>query len=95
MTIAVDLGRKTTGLGAKLIYMSYFGSLLHPREEKTWLLFSVRDMSWGHENPCFTKFSRVTYVTYVKFRYDTFQFYEIADNNLKKLHIRINHVPQP
>ena len=48
------------GLGAKLIYMSYFASLLHPPGRKTWLLFSVRDMSWGHENPCFTKFSVVS-----------------------------------
>ena len=35
------------GLGAKLIYMGYFVSLLHPQGRKTWLLFSVGDMSWG------------------------------------------------
>ena len=26
-------------------------------EEKPWLLFPVRAMSWGLRNPCFTKFS--------------------------------------
>ena len=42
--------------------MSYFASLLHPPGRKTWLIFSVRDMSWGHENPCFTKFSVVSFL---------------------------------
>ena len=51
---------KVFGLGAKLIYMGYFASLLHPQGRKTWLLFSVRDMSLGLENPCFTKFSVVS-----------------------------------
>ena len=37
------------GLGAKLIYMGYFASLLHHPGRKTWLLFSVRDMSWALE----------------------------------------------
>ena len=50
------------GLGAKLIYMGYFASLLHPPGRKTWLLFSVRDMSWGIRNPCFTKFSVVSFL---------------------------------
>ena len=50
------------GLGAKLIYMGYFASLLHPPGRKTWLLFSVRDMSWGLGNPCFTKFSVVSFL---------------------------------
>ena len=50
------------GLGAKLIYMGYFASLLHPPGRKTWLLFSVRDMSWGLRNPCFTKFSVVSFL---------------------------------
>ena len=30
---------KSFGLGAKLRYMGYFASLLHPQEEKTWSLF--------------------------------------------------------
>ena len=42
--------------------MSYFASLLHPPGRKTWLLFSVRDMSWGLRNPCFTKFSVVSFL---------------------------------
>ena len=50
------------GLGAKLIYMGYFASLLHPPGRKTWLLFSVRDMSWGLGNPCSTKFSVVSFL---------------------------------
>ena len=50
------------GLGAKLIYMGYFASLLHPPGRKTWLLFSVRDMSWGLRNPSFTKFSVVSFL---------------------------------
>ena len=50
------------GLGAKLIYMGYFVSLLHPLGRKTWLLFSVRDMSWGLRNPRFTKFSVVSFL---------------------------------
>ena len=50
------------GLGAKLVYMGYFASLLHPPGRKTWLLFSVRDMSWGLRNPCFTKFSVVSFL---------------------------------
>ena len=52
----------SNGLGAKLIYMGYFASLLHPLGRKTWLLFSVRDMSWGLGNPCFTKFSVVSFL---------------------------------
>ena len=27
---------------------------------KAWLLFSVKDMSWGLRNPCFSKFSLVS-----------------------------------
>ena len=56
--IPVPAGGKD-GLGAKLRYMGYFASLLHPPPPgiKTWFLFSVRDMSWGLRNPCFTKFS--------------------------------------
>ena len=50
------------GLGAKLGYMGYFASLLHPQEEKTWLLLSVRDTSWGLRNPCFTKISVVSFL---------------------------------
>ena len=29
-------------------------------ERKAWLLFSVRDMSWGLRNPCFSYFSLVS-----------------------------------
>ena len=56
------ISHKTSGLGAKLIYMGYFASLLHPPGRKTWLPFSVRDMSWGLRNPCFTKFSVVSFL---------------------------------
>ena len=35
------------GLGAKLRYMGYFASLLHPPGRKTWLLFSARDKISG------------------------------------------------
>ena len=48
--------------GAKLRYMGYFASLLHPPGRKSWLLFSVRDMSGGLRNPCFTKFSVVNFL---------------------------------
>ena len=41
------------GVGAK----SQILSSVAPPGRKTWLLFSGRDMSWGHRNPCFTKFS--------------------------------------
>ena len=51
-----------TGLGAKRIYMGYFASLLQPPGRKTWLLFSIRDMSGGLRNPCFTKFSVVSFL---------------------------------
>ena len=34
-------------------------SSVAPPGRKTWSLFSVRDMSWGLGNPCFTKFSVV------------------------------------
>ena len=49
-------------LGAKLIYVGYFASLLYPPGRETWLLFSVRDMSWGLRNPRFTKFSVVSFL---------------------------------
>ena len=49
-------------VGAKLRYMGNFASLLHPPERKSWLLFSVRDMSGGLRNPCFTKFSVVNFL---------------------------------
>ena len=49
-------------VGAKLRYMGYFASLLHPPGRKSWLLFSVRDMSGGLRNPCFTKFSVVNFL---------------------------------
>ena len=46
------------GLGAK----SQILSSVAPPGRKTWLLFSVRDMSWGLRNPCFTKFSVVSFL---------------------------------
>ena len=52
----------TYSVGAKLRYMGYFASLLHPPGRKSWLLFSVRDMSGGLRNPCFTKFSVVNFL---------------------------------
>ena len=42
--------------------MGYFASLLHPPGRKSSLLFSVRDMSGGLRNPCFTKFSVVNFL---------------------------------
>ena len=53
---------KSDSVGAKLRYMGYFSSLLHPPGRKSWLLFSVRDMSEGLRNPCFTKFSVVNFL---------------------------------
>ena len=41
------VGRSWFSVGAKLRYMGYFASLLHPPGRKSWLLFSVKDMSWG------------------------------------------------
>ena len=52
----------TYSVVAKLRYMGYFASLLHPPGRKSWLLFSVRDMSGGLRNPCFTKFSVVNFL---------------------------------
>ena len=37
-----------------------FCEFVAPPGRKTWLLFSVRDMSWGLRTPCFTKFSVVS-----------------------------------
>ena len=45
--------------------MGYFASLLHPTGRKSWLLFSVRDMSGGLRNPCLTKFSVVNFLLMV------------------------------
>ena len=53
---------KLFSVGAKLRYMGYFASLLHPPGRKSWLLFSVRDMSRGLRNPCFTNFSVVNFL---------------------------------
>ena len=50
------------GVGAKLRYMGYFASLLHPPGRKSWLLFPARDMSGGLRNPCFTKFYVVRFL---------------------------------
>ena len=49
---------KSTSLGAK----SQILSSVAPPGRKTWLLFSVRDTSWGLGNPCFTKFSVVNFL---------------------------------
>ena len=57
-----DNGLGVNSVGAKLRYMGYFASLLHPPGRKSWLLFSVRDMSGGPRNPCFTKFSVVNFL---------------------------------
>ena len=53
---------ETDSVGAKLRYTGYFASLLHPPGRKSLLLFSVRDMSGGLRNPCFTKFSVVNFL---------------------------------
>ena len=37
-------------------------SSVAPTGKETWLLFSVRDMSWGLRNPCFTKFCVVNFL---------------------------------
>ena len=44
--------------------MGNFASLLHPQGRKTWLLLSVRDMSWGLRTHvlCFTKCSVVSFL---------------------------------
>ena len=47
-----------TGLGAE----SQNLSSVVPPGRKSWLLFSVRNMSGGLRNPCFTKFSVVNYL---------------------------------
>ena len=39
-----------------------FCEFVAPPGIKTWLLFSVRDMSWGLRNPCFTKFTVVSFL---------------------------------
>ena len=49
-------------VGAKLRYRGYFASLLHSPGRKSWLLFSVRDMSRGLRNPCFTEFPVVNFL---------------------------------
>ena len=46
------------GLGAK----SQILSSVAPPGRKSWLLFSVRDMSGGLRNPCFTTFSVVNFL---------------------------------
>ena len=53
------------GLGAKLRYISYFASLLHPPGRKIRLLSGVRHMSWGLGNPCFTKLPVVIFLSIV------------------------------
>ena len=39
-----------------------FCEFVAPPRKKNWLLFLVRDMSWGLRNPCFTKFSVVSFL---------------------------------
>ena len=55
-------GLLNVGLGAKMKYMGYFVRSLHPSGRKRWLLFSVRDMSGGLRNLCFTKFYVVNFL---------------------------------
>ena len=54
----VDIRGHPGGLGAK----SQNLSSVAPPGRKSWLLFSVRDMSGGLRNPCFTKFSVVNFL---------------------------------
>ena len=51
-------GYKIDSVGTK----SQILSSVAPPGRKTWSLFSVRDTSWGHGNPCFTKFSVVSFL---------------------------------
>ena len=39
-----------------------FCEFVAPPGRKTWLQFSVRDVSWGLRNTCFTKFSVVSFL---------------------------------
>ena len=52
----------SVGAKPKLRYMGYFAGLLHSPGRKSWLLFSVRDISGGLKNPCFTKFPVVNFL---------------------------------
>ena len=61
-TNQINVGYNGFSVGAKLRYMGYFASLLHPPGRKSWLLFPARDMSGGLRNPCFTKFSVVRFL---------------------------------
>ena len=56
--ISTSLRFTTYGLGAK----SQILSSVAPPGRKSWLLFSVRDMSGGLRNPCLTKFSVVRFL---------------------------------
>ena len=57
-TFTWDQGSDVFGLAPKLKFIV----LLHPPGRKTWLLFSVWDMSWCLRNQCFTKFSMVDFM---------------------------------
>ena len=52
------LSRYLFSVGAKCQILSSVA----PPGRKTWSQFSVRDMSWGLGNPCFTKFSMVNFL---------------------------------
>ena len=52
------LSIRNYGLWAK----SQILSSVAPSGRKSWLLYSVRDMSSNNRNPCFTKFSEVNFL---------------------------------
>ena len=54
----IKIYSKLNSVGAK----SQILSSVAPPGRKTWPLFSVRGMSWGLGNPCFTKFSVVNFL---------------------------------
>ena len=53
MYLLYKIKEKPHGLGVEYQILRFVA----PQGRKTWLLFSVRDMSLGLRNPCFTKFS--------------------------------------
>ena len=54
----VILSQLSYSVGAK----SQIFSSVAPPGRKSWLLFSIRDMSGGLRNQCFTKFSAVNFL---------------------------------
>ena len=59
--VSIGLYHVNWSRGQTEIY-GLFCEFVASQEEKTWLLFSVRDMSWGLRNACFTKFSVVKFL---------------------------------